>query len=79
MNMYSDLSPSNGASQLFDQFEIQILKYICKGRSNEQIADLLLITEKSVANHRRTIMKKVGVKKPNELVEWIHHHLNELN
>ncbi len=71
MNMYSDLGARSGANKIFDEVEMQIIKYICKGRSNEQIADLLLITEKSVANQKRLIMKKAGVKKTNELLEWI--------
>ncbi len=58
---------SNGT---FSDRELEILRYICKGRSNEQIGDLLYISEKTVATHRRNIMKKAHVKKTTELILW---------
>jgi DNA-binding NarL/FixJ family response regulator len=58
---------SNG---VFSDRELEILRYICKGRSNEQIADILFISEKTIATHRRNIMKKAGVKKYTELIIW---------
>lgn len=50
--------------------ELEILRLICKGRSNEQMADLLCIAEKTILTHRKNIMKKVGVKKSSELIVW---------
>ena len=50
--------------------EMEILRYICKGRSNEQIADLLFISEKTVATHRKNIMRKAKVKKSSDLIVW---------
>ncbi|HSY61382.1 MAG TPA: response regulator transcription factor [Cytophaga sp.] len=58
---------SNG---VFSDRELEILRYICKGRSNEQIADILFISEKTIATHRRNIMKKAGVKKSTDLIIW---------
>lgn len=50
--------------------EIEVLKYICKGRSNEQIGDILFLSEKTVATHKRNMMKKIGVKKTTDLILW---------
>lgn len=50
--------------------ENEILKYIGRGRSNEQIGDLLNLSEKTVATHKRNVMKKIGVKKTSELILW---------
>ena len=58
---------SNG---VFSDRELEILRYICKGRSNEQIADILFISEKTIATHRRNIMKKASVKKSTDLIIW---------
>ena len=58
---------SNG---VFSDRELEILRYICKGRSNEQIADILFISEKTIATHRRNIMKKAGVRKSTDLIIW---------
>jgi len=58
------------SESIFSDRELEILRYICKGRSNEQIADILFISEKTIATHRRNIMKKAGVKKSTELIVW---------
>lgn len=54
----------------FSDRELEILRFICKGRSNEQIADILFISEKTIATHRRNIMKKAKVNKSTELILW---------
>lgn len=51
-----------------------ILRYVIKGRSNEQIGDLLNISEKEVANYRKSLMKHVGVKTNEDLIIWIKGH-----
>lgn len=62
---------SNASKQSsFSERELEIFRYICKGRSNEQIADILFISEKTVATHRKNIMKKAGVKKTSDLILW---------
>lgn len=58
------------SESIFSDRELEILRYICKGRSNEQIADILFISEKTIATHRRNIMRKAGVKKSTELIVW---------
>ncbi len=58
------------SDSIFSDRELEVLRYICKGRSNEQIADILFISEKTIATHRRNIMKKAGVKKSTELIVW---------
>ncbi len=62
---------SNNASGInFSEREMEVLRYICKGRSNEQIAELLFISEKTVATHRKNIMKKATIKKSSDLIVW---------
>lgn len=55
-------------NKLFTEREVQIIQYILKGRSNEQIADILFLSEKTVATHKRNIMKKAQVKKTSDLI-----------
>lgn len=50
--------------------ELEILRYICKGRSSEQIADILNLSEKTVATHKKNIMRKAKVKKSPDLILW---------
>jgi len=50
--------------------EMEILRYICRGRSNEQIADILSLSEKTVATHKKNIMRKAKVKKTHDLILW---------
>jgi DNA-binding NarL/FixJ family response regulator len=56
------------SSALFSERENEILGYILKGRSNEQIADILYLSEKTIATHKRNIMKKARVKKTSDLI-----------
>lgn len=60
----------DGTNLSLSEREIQILRYICKGRSNEQIADLLFLSEKTITTHRRNIMRKAQVSKSTELIVW---------
>jgi DNA-binding NarL/FixJ family response regulator len=48
-----------------------IVRYVVKGRSNEQIGDLLNMPEKEVANYRKSLMKSAGVKSNEDLIVWI--------
>lgn len=52
------------------QRETEIAKLIAWGMAKKEIADLLSISERTVENHTRTIYKKVGVSKSNELSAW---------
>jgi len=54
--------------KIFTEREMEIIRYILKGRSNEQIADILFLSEKTVATHKRNIMKKAQVKKTSDLI-----------
>lgn len=60
----------DGQDLSLSEREIQILRFICKGRSNEQIADLLFLSEKTITTHRRNIMRKARVSKSTELIVW---------
>ncbi len=54
----------------FSEREIEVLHFLCKGRNNEQISDILYISENTVATHKRSIMQKAKVKKASELIIW---------
>lgn len=62
-------SISSQQHELSDR-ELEVLRYICRGRSNEQIADLLSLSEKTVATHKKNIMRKAKVRKTPELILW---------
>lgn len=50
--------------------ETQIAEMIAWGQSKKEISSKLFISERTVENHTRTIYKKVGVSKSNELSAW---------
>jgi DNA-binding NarL/FixJ family response regulator len=61
-----------GADSIFSKLsirEIEILKLIAEGKSNNQIASLIFISDKTVKVHRANIMKKMGVHKATDLVK----------
>ena len=50
--------------------EKEILKLMAEGYSSHQIADQLYVTVKTVLNHRRNIMEKLGVGNPVQLIKY---------
>jgi DNA-binding NarL/FixJ family response regulator len=50
--------------------EIEILKLIVKDRSNNQIADQLFISERTVETHRKNMLRKTGSKSMVGLMRW---------
>jgi len=49
--------------------ELEILKYVAQGLTSQQIADILLITGKTVETHRSNLMHKLNVRNTIELVK----------
>jgi len=50
--------------------EREILMLIAEGYSSRQIADQLYLTVKTVLNHRRNIMDKLGIGNPAQLIKY---------
>lgn len=59
--------------------ETQVLQLICQGNTNNEIADNLCISPKTVDNHRTNLLSKTGTKNSAHLVMFsIKHHLIEI-
>ncbi|MEG1759661.1 MAG: response regulator transcription factor [Alistipes sp.] len=59
--------------------ETEILVAVCRGLSNQQIADELFISKRTVDKHRANILEKTGCKNTASLVVYaIKHHIVEL-
>jgi DNA-binding NarL/FixJ family response regulator len=50
--------------------EIEILKYFAGGMSNQEIADKLFISIRTVESHKNHIMQKLGLKSTVELIKY---------
>ncbi|MBE2245747.1 MAG: response regulator transcription factor [Candidatus Competibacteraceae bacterium] len=50
--------------------EIQIIRMICDGKSNKEIAESLYISSRTVESHRMRIMRKMEVSSSAELVKF---------
>ncbi len=50
--------------------ERELLKLIAEGRTSREIADLLLISLKTVLGHRQKIMKKLDIHNRSELIKY---------
>ncbi len=59
-----------GVYQRLTEREKEILMLIAEGYSSHQIADRLYLTVKTVLNHRRNIMEKLGVDNPAQLIKY---------
>lgn len=73
-----------GPSDTFDEEplstrELEILLAVCQGLSNQEIADMLFISKRTVDKHRANILEKTGCKNTASLVVYaIKHSLVDL-
>lgn len=54
--------------------ERQILKLIAEGKSNQEAADMLCVSVRTVHSHRARVMGKLGLKKVADLVRYAMRH-----
>ena len=70
--------PEDSPEQL-SQRESEILLHICRGESNNEIADALFISKRTVDKHRSNILAKTGCRNTANLVVYaIKHNLVEI-
>jgi len=50
--------------------ERQVLKLIAEGHTNNEIADMLFISVKTVETHRSNLMKKIGAHNASKLTAY---------
>jgi DNA-binding NarL/FixJ family response regulator len=65
---------TNSDAEILSSREKQILKLHVEGMSNQQIADKLFISIRTVESHKNHIMQKLGVKSTVELVKYAIRH-----
>lgn len=56
-------------SKLTDR-EIEVLKLVAEGKSNQDIADVLCLSVKTVTGHRTNVMEKLDIHSRTELVKY---------
>lgn len=54
--------------------ESEVLAYLAEGSSNNQIAEALTISPKTVARHRENLMRKLGLHSRSDLVKYAIRH-----
>jgi len=69
-DFFKGFSSFNSNQNQLTEKEQVILRYFCLGRSSEQIADILNLSEKTIATHKRNIMQKAKVKRTSDLIFW---------
>ncbi|MCB2219567.1 MAG: response regulator transcription factor [Bacteroidetes bacterium] len=59
--------------------ELEILRLFAEGKSNNEMADLLFISSRTVESHKNHIMQKLGLKSTVELIKFaIKNHIIEI-
>ncbi len=56
--------------EILSNREMEILRYLCEGLSNKEIATRINREESSVAKHRSNMMKKIGAHKTVDLINY---------
>ncbi len=64
----------NPNSDIISDREIEILKLICEGLSNQEVGDKLFISKRTVDKHRANILEKTNTKNTANLVMWAIKH-----
>ncbi|MFR9620660.1 MAG: response regulator transcription factor [Rikenellaceae bacterium] len=62
---------SDRASDILSTREMEILVGVCRGLSNQEIADELFISKRTVDKHRANIMEKTGCRNTANLVVYV--------
>lgn len=55
---------------LLSEREREVVHHICKGLSNQEIADILFLSRRTIEKHRENILQKTGVPNTAALVAW---------
>lgn len=63
-------SGGNAPERAITEREEEILKLVAEGRSSQEIADLLVISVKTVERHRANLLNKLGLKDRLELTRY---------
>lgn len=71
-NLVGSLKSTRGErpGDVLSDREKEILLLICRGMSNQEIADKLFISKRTVDKHRANILEKTGCRNTANLVVW---------
>jgi DNA-binding NarL/FixJ family response regulator len=61
---------SDGVDTLLTPREQEVLKLIAEGHSGREIAELLVVSPKTVERHRANLLEKLGMKDRLELARY---------
>jgi len=50
--------------------ETEVLKLVGEAKSNDEIAELLSISKRTVESHKQNLLRKIGVKNTSELIKF---------
>ena len=77
----SDTRQASKKEQIFAQElevltprEMEILKLVAEGHTNQEIADMLVLSIKTVQAHRANVMEKLGLHDITHVVRFAIHH-----
>lgn len=58
------------STDVLSEREKEVVQHICKGLSNQEIADILFLSRRTIEKHRENILQKTGVPNTAALVAW---------
>jgi DNA-binding NarL/FixJ family response regulator len=61
---------ARAGNELLSEREKEVVHHICKGLSNQEIADILFLSRRTIEKHRENILQKTGVPNTAALVAW---------
>ena len=68
---HDNLQEKNNIREIFSEKELKLIGLICKGFSNKEMSEEMLISQKSIENYKTKLFNKLGVKNSIELVIYL--------
>lgn len=77
VSSYPQISPGEptGAGALLTAREKQVLAFVARGESDNEVAARLSLSPRTVQNHLAAIRRKTGIRRRSELASWAIKHL----
>lgn len=69
----SNIYDKSALAKLSDR-ELTVLRYLSEGLSNKEIADRLILSNKTISTYKSRLMEKLQLSKPEELVTFLERH-----
>ena len=63
--------PADGRFGTLTRRELEVAVFVARGMTNREIAELLVLSERTIDNHVQHVMDKLGAHRRSEIAAWV--------